>query len=332
MSLMFLFEFEPSKELFNEVEKLALSNPFYTLSYIKSMSLQGNLPVILSLRQNDRLLCACPAYISSGFLYRKLIIDSLPDLPEGLDSNVFWNGLMRFCEEFRISDLTTNSFASTRVSIPSLPSEVFRKNRWEFVIELQKTDLWKTMRKNHRWNIKRARKVGLTVRRAMDDKAYKEHVLLQLDSKKRREKRGEIVTEDIYDHYYISFIKTGAGQLYQAVKDNKVFSSVLLLMAERGVYAHSAGTSPEGMKCGATHFLWYEVFNILKNQNLEIFNLSGVDQLNSGLAQFKTGFRGARIDLESARFYFGNVYKKKLRTVIFSLRNNPKHLFKSIVR
>ncbi|MEE8529536.1 MAG: hypothetical protein V3S35_02060, partial [Nitrosomonadaceae bacterium] len=53
----------------------------------------------------------------------------------------------------------------------------------------------------------------------------------------------------------MQLIESGAGEIFQAVLASQVVSSNLILMAEKAGYNHTQGTSPEGMDCGAAHFL-----------------------------------------------------------------------------
>src|SRR5262249_10552726 len=116
---------------------------------------------------------------------------------------------------------------------------------------------------------------------------------------------------------------TGAGELYQAFLDDRVVSSILVLIADKSGYYQSAGSSSEGMSCGASHLLVYEIANTLKAQSKESFNLGGADQFNTGLERFKAGFGSAQVKLESAQIFLGSQIKRRLAAVARWLRGNP---------
>ena len=119
----------------------------------------------------------------------------------------------------------------------------------------------------------------------------------------RRGKRGEAVTDTAPLDALGALIDSGAGELFQAVHDGTVLSSVLVLMAKRGAYYHSAGNHPKGMALGASHFLIQEIASYLRERSFEVFNLGGSDQTNPGLSRFKAGFGASVVDLEEADFF-----------------------------
>ncbi|MFQ6006958.1 MAG: GNAT family N-acetyltransferase [Woeseia sp.] len=319
MSFEFSAETNPSKELQMEVEAFAPANPFYTSTYIEARRLLGFQPCVFTLRQDGQLRTACTAFMKSGFLNRSLEITSLASIP---DSDAFWEGLQQFCRKVRVSYLEVNSFASTSVDIPSLPGEIERRIRWEYVLELQKPGLWDRLSSNHVRNIKRGRRAGLQVRRAVDALACREHARLVEASMNRRESRGESVPEDIHAHRFVAITHSGAGELFQVTLAGKVLSSLLVLLADQGAFYKSAGTSSEGMACGASHFLVHEIANILRARSMELFNLGGTAQLNTGLERFKAGFGATTVKLEAAQFFLGRKARRKFGTTIRSSRDN----------
>jgi lipid II:glycine glycyltransferase (peptidoglycan interpeptide bridge formation enzyme) len=92
---------------------------------------------------------------------------------------------------------------------------------------------------------------------------------------------------------------SGAGELFQVTAGGRILSSILVLLAARGGYYHSAGTRPEGMSCGASHFLVSEIAAALQAAGLTRFNLGGVSGTGTGLEQFKHGFGTTRVELQA---------------------------------
>ena len=232
------------------------------------------------------MIAGCSAFMKAGKLGRLLEIPSLPQLP---DDDAFWKGLLEFCACAKVSDLLVNTFASRQSNIPSLSKENWRKRRCEYFLECQHPDLWKEIRKGHWYSIKKGRKAGLILRHGTDAEACEEHARLVNESMARRLNRGDAVSKRDVEQL-LEITKNGAGVVFQALLDGEVRSSNLILLAEKGAYNHSQGASKEGFDCGAPHFLIYETVNYLRGNSLEIFNLGGTDQLNSGLERFKSGF------------------------------------------
>jgi GNAT acetyltransferase-like protein len=322
MSFELRADSDPSQELREEVAGFAPVNPFYASAYLEARRASGYQPWVVTLRRDGKLVAACTAFMKSGYLGRSLEITSLPAFPDWEGSEVFWGGLLQVCRQHQISDLLAHTYGSPEVMIPALPGEIRRRLRCEYVLELQRLDLWDRLSPNHERNIKRGRKAGLQMRRVVEQYACQEHARLIGMSLERRKSRGESVPQDIQVQSFVAMVQSGAGELFQAVLDGVVLSSILVLTAARGAYYQSAGTSPQGMARGASHFLVYEIANTLREQRKELFNLGGADELNSGLARFKAGFGATLVKLEEAEFFLGNPVRQRLRSAVRLLRDH----------
>ncbi len=121
-------------------------------------------------------------------------------------------------------------------------------------------------------------------------------------------------------------METGLCTLFQAFHDGQPVSSMLVAQAVRGAYLQSSGTSPAGMDTGASHFLLYEILSRLQLDGVDVFNLGGVDNIDSGLALFKSHFGATPILLESAEFYLGGYIRRKLTTAARLWAEHPSRL------
>lgn len=287
-----------SPELSAAIAAMAPENPFVSSRYQEARRALGWEPWVLSLRNDARMIAACPAFMRAGRLGRTVEIVSVPPIP---GESTFWQGLVRWCRGQAVTDLEVNTYASASFRIPLLPGERQRRARIEYVLELQDPGLWQRLSSNHERNIKRGRMRGLTLWRSSNREACLTHARLVAASLERRRLRGEPVAQDDQQQArpYVALVESGAGELFQAVFKGKILSSVLVLLAERGAYYHSAGTDPEGLTCGASHFLVYEIANELRAASFHCFNLGGVSEPGSGLEQFKRGFGGRRVELEA---------------------------------
>ena len=272
------------------------ANPFMTAAYLNARMALGGEPYILSVEDGERMDAACPALLRSGYLRRSLEIISLPLLP---DPDVFWRGLQTWCRAKNLSHVEINSFSSEETCIPYLEGEYHRRARSEYVLDLREQKLWERMSSNHLRNVKRARKGHVSVHRSTKASACRIHVDLMALSMTRRRVRGEQVPDYLTNQLaeVTALAQGGAGEVFQAVADGQVLSSILVLQSERGGYYHSAGTSPEGMACGASHVLVHDIAVTLQVEGRWQFNLGGVSEAGSGLEQFKRGFGARRIDL-----------------------------------
>ncbi len=325
MATEFLATLTPSEALIAELTALSPTNPFYTQRYIAAQRSLGFAPWVFTIRENDRIKAGCTAFMKAGRLSRSLEIVSLPMLD---DRDVFWIGLIRFCKKHRVTHLKVETFASRVTHIPSVNGETNRRERSEFLLELQNVDLQGKLSKNHARNIKRGRKAGLCVQRASNQKACQAHAKLIAESMTRRGDRGERVPENIAADAFGAYTHSGAGELFQAILDETVLSSVLVLFADKGAYYHSAGNNPEGMAFGASHFLVQEIANVLRDQSFQVFNLGGSDHSNPGLSRFKAGFGARVVDLEEADFFLCSRIRLKVIKTLHRLYYRFKYLKK----
>jgi hypothetical protein len=177
--------------------------------------------------------------------------------------------------------------------------------------------------RKHWYSIRRALQAGLTVRKAAGADACREHVQLRIASLERRSKRGELTPGDVEQGFptALQLTEKGAGELFQAVVGREVLSSALVLMAAEGAYYDSAGTSSEGMKCGASHFLVYSIARALRERAVWTFNLGSAEP-NTGLSLFKTRFGATPVPFQSATFHLGSVFRRKLTAAVLLLRQS----------
>ena len=307
----------PAKELLSSLSARAPHNPFYTTEYTDARKRLGWGLVAFTLESHGEIETGCAAFTRHGRLNRRLEIHSLPAMA---DSNIFWEGVLRFARRQRFTVLSVNTAASPFCAIPRLAPEVSRRRRCEYVLDLKNEDLLTLTSEGHRRKIKRASKETLMeVRIACrdDDAACERHLRLVNSSMLRRQKRGENVSLEENSDYCRSMVASGAGKIFEAVLDGEALSSLLILFAPQGAYYASAGTCDEGMKLGASPLLVYSIAKHLQERNLQIFNLGGtsVDDEGRGLRQFKSGFGAKPVSLESAEFYLGGALRKKITKI-----------------
>ena len=320
MSEKFKAVSDNAKSLINEISVLNPINPFYTAQYMNYQLAQGHTPWIFVYENHTQSKTFCPAFMKTGRLRRSLEIPSIPDIP--IDA-LFWSELIDFCHKKGVTDLSVHSFCSQGGKIPQLNHETDRNLRWEYVLDLTRPDVFTKMKKGHAYRIKRARKAGVEIRRTCDKEAVSAHAQLISSSMQRRQNRGENVTTSAPVQDFLQLTESGVGEIFQAVLSDRVVSSNLILMAQTAGYSHTLGTSPEGMDCGASHFLIHEIACILRQEGKKFHNLGGTDDPNqeSGLVKFKTGFavETRKIELEAAQFKPSSVAYSQLQRLLASM-------------
>jgi hypothetical protein len=253
----------------------------------------------------------CPALMRTGRLTRTVELPSVPAVPE---THPFWEGLLRWCRAESVGRLEVNSFGSPACTIPAFDGEQYRRMRCEYVLRLPPGGRLQCST-NHVRNIRRARRAGIDMRRTRTADARITHLELMSASMVRRRQRGEVISEseEAQRDQLNGFLDCEAGELCQALVGGTVVSSILVLLAERGAYYHSAGSSAEGMSCGASHALVADIAEQLRAAGHRQFNLGGVTEAGSGLEQFKAGFGADRVPLERAEFAWPRSWSTVLR-------------------
>jgi ribosomal protein S18 acetylase RimI-like enzyme len=308
--------------ILQELSSHSLSNPFCTPEFFAAMQRCGYESWVLGLREGGHLLGACGAFVKSGRLNRVLEIVSLTEAGR---ETPFWSGLLRFCSKYYVTQIEVGSYGSPEIALPRLPGEIERKNRQEFVLDLRVDNLRERFSPSHKRNIRKAERAGLRVARTRSQTALAEHLRMKQCSRERRCSRGEEVGEGGTVQEASALLESNAGELYQVIRDGVVFSSVLVLRSRKGACTHSSGTSKEGMKTGASHFLRAEIASRLKTEGVEVFNLGGALE-DSGLAQFKAGFGCKVIPLLHVGCRVGPAWRRKLSTVARMARQDRRAL------
>ena len=289
----------------------APENPFLTSAYFKARKHLGAEAWIIGLKERQRLHSAAGAFITRGRLNSRIEVASLP---AAAADRQYWSGLLRFASQHRITEIEGNSFASPMVTVPVLTEEVERTPRCEYLVDLNDFRI-DNLSSNHRRNIRKASVRKLTSTRSTDLTACREHVRLMSLSHDRRRRRGEVIHGGSDVDRLMPLLTCGCGELFQASADREVLSSILVLRASKGAYYQSAGTAPEGMTLGASHFLIYSVMCQLKEDGVRVFNLGGAP-VGSTLARFKGGFGAAAVSLTSVMLYTGSRWRSRLTTLV----------------
>jgi Acetyltransferase (GNAT) domain len=193
------------------------------------------------------------------------------------------------------------------------------RTRCEFVLHLQ-YDRQIELPKHHRRLYKKALHSGLRLRRTRTPDGLRSHGVLMTQSMDRRRRRGEVIAGQAAVAEGRNLLECGAAELFQAYLGDVPVSSALILTSTRGGYYHTSGTSPEGMKVGASHFLIASVAEALRSQGATAFNLGGAEE-GSSLAEFKERFGAAPVHLTAAACTLGGSWRRWLRHAAGAIRS-----------
>ena len=314
MNLQFRSVAGPAVSLIEGAASRDPSNPFSTTEYVRARESLNAKACLIGLYHGTELVSGGISFVSGSFLRRSLDIPSLPSAPEAA---TFWQGILQLCRALKVWHLEVNTYGSRTAEIPQLPGELTRRTRYEYVIDLPVSDIFEGVSSQHRRNISRAFKAGLSIRRTLKASVYTQHRELMDASQERRAKRGEEVDRGS-EALPLALLASKSGEIFQAVKGEQILSSILVLRSSKGAYYQSAGTRPEGMKVGASPFLVSQVAGILKQEGAQVFNLGGAGEDSLGLRRFKAGFNTREIALQAATFCPRSVAERKFHTALRS--------------
>jgi len=317
--MQFIVDFSSDGTYRTELAALYPENVFSSVGYSRAIDGgRGKLALLGIQDEAGHLIEGCYGLFSFGRLTNTLEISSLPQLSHG---EIFFRELQIACAEQRITRLAVSTFGSPAgVTIPTIGWGQTRSARFEYALDLTLPDPLAGLSKNHRRNMKKGQKAGLQVSSCGDRDAIEPHLELMGASIDRRAGRGEAIGSNLNPDDYLKFVDAGAGRFHQSRLNDEVVSSILVLHAEQGAYYHSAGTSPAGMKIGASVHLIAEIATRLKRDGSRVFNLGGARPEQEGLRRFKSSFGATEVSLESGKSYFGNRLRHGLVAAVNRLR------------
>jgi hypothetical protein len=302
------------------LERAAATDPenaFLTPPFAEAQRRMGWEIALLTLRDDDRVHSCCLAGTKRGRLHTMVEIFSLP---RGGDRPEFAEGLSGLCRAVGADLLVVDSLGSSVRGLPPLVGLVSRRSRCEHIWRLAASDLSSDLSANHRRNVTRARKAGVAAGEAAGDTGLSHHMRLTDASLARREQRGEQVEAGGRESTWAALLDTGAAALHQARLGEEVLSSILVLKARDGAYYHSAGTSAEGMRLGASQLLVLEVATRLASEGRSVFNLGGAEPASEGLYRFKTGFGTSARELEAGTYQVAGIVRRGMLWLADSAR------------
>jgi hypothetical protein len=292
-------------------------NPYLVAAYMRAQAAQGTECWLFGIEDRGAITAAALGLLRRGRILRSVDIPSAPNVA---GNSIFWSGLDAFCRNEGVTNLEISTFASPHSSIPALRGEEVRIQRTEFELPLLGRDLFAKLSSHHRTRVKKAKKNGMTMRRAVSDEALDAHLALQANSMARRKARNENVPLEFARADYAVLLASGAGELFQAMLRDQAASTLLILRSTRGAYFQSAGSSTRGMSLGASHFLVLETAMTLQSEGIELFFLGGARPHEEGLRTYKSGFGSTPVDTEAVVAYVGGWFRRRVSTAVESIQ------------
>ncbi len=197
---------------------------------------------------------------------------------------------------------------------------------WILDITQSEDEILTNMRKNTRYDIRRAEKEGVEIIKTIDSKYIDTFYEIYLDTIERQQWTG--YTKEFIKKQFETFVKDDEALLYLAKYQGKYVASSIFLYYGDSSYYHYSGSLTEFKKIPATSLIHWENIKEAKSRGLKKYNFWGIAPENKpnhpwqGLSFFKMGFGGyekrwmeTRDIPVSPLYYLTNLYERwdKLR-------------------
>jgi hypothetical protein len=315
----------PDYNRLHELYVLSGKNCHLSPGVMQANSAKSSTLLVFSVSRDGQTVAFGVARESNRWFARRLVFHRLPEFVERSKKveNCFWRGLKEYCQKRRVLQLNLNAFNSFPIEVPNLSPIKKVTKREEFILDLKQIskDGMKMLSSNHRRNIHKGERADLSCHIRKDLEACKDHARMMAFSMQRRQNRGQAISYVPSPEKWFDYVQCEAGFIMQAKHDAAWVSSLLILQSSRQAYYVSGGTSPEGMRLGAAHFLMWNVIKYLSSGGVSILNLGGVSEIDTpGLARFKAGFGADPIDLPHRSFIFGSTWRHRIIRAIQRFR------------
>jgi len=191
-----------------------------------------------------------------------------------------------------------------------------------------KEQLLADMRRQTRYEVRRADKLGIKVTSSTDQSSFKDFYKAQLATAKRQ--NFVPPPEDFILAQHEAF-KDNA-KIYQAELDGKTLAlALVILQAPEAIY-HEAASTPEGRSLPGAYALQWQVIKDAKALGLKRYNLFGIAPPNtinhrySGVTTFKTGFGGEQVNYIPAYDLVIDPVKYQVTKMIEVIRKKKRNL------
>jgi lipid II:glycine glycyltransferase (peptidoglycan interpeptide bridge formation enzyme) len=195
-------------------------------------------------------------------------------------------------------------------------------------VRLSEEDLLKDMRRQTRYEVRRADKLGIQVTYDTSKHAFNEFYNMQLETAKRQNFIPS--TREFIMAQHDAF--AGAARIYTASLDGKPLAKALVIMQAPEAIYHEAASTEESRKLPGAYALQWRVIRDAKDLGFKRYNLFGIAPPNTpnhryaGVTTFKTGFGGEQLAYLPAHDLVVRPFRYKFVRIVEDIRKKRRHL------
>jgi lipid II:glycine glycyltransferase (peptidoglycan interpeptide bridge formation enzyme) len=169
---------------------------------------------------------------------------------------------------------------------------------WVLDLDQSEEVLLKNMRKNTRYSIKKAQKLGVKIKTGQDPQDADQLYQLQLETVKRR--HFVPFSQEYFLKQLQTFKSSNQIQLFKAIYKSQVLAiSFIIFYGQEAVY-HYSGSSSQHRQVPASYLLQWQAILEAKKRGFKRYNFWGYTDNPRhrfyGPSLFKKGFGGYRLD------------------------------------
>ena len=180
------------------------------------------------------------------------------------------------------------------------PMHLHAETTWVLDLNQSEEELLMNMRKNTRYSIRKAQKLGVKIETSLNRQDVDLLYQLQLEAVKRH--KFVPFSKDYFLKQLQAFKSDNQIQLFKAVYQNKVLAiSFIIFYGQEAVY-HYSGSSSQMRHIPASYLLQWQAIKEAKKRGLQSYNFWGIAKDDNpqhrfaGVTLFKKGFGGRQLD------------------------------------
>lgn len=226
---------------------------------------------------------------------------------------IYFNEFVSYCRRLALQEGC--AFVRVRPQLPEtiinrllfkkkgfLPSPMHLHAETTLQLDLSKSEeqILQEMRKNTRYLIKKAQKLGVKIIKSTDPQQTDKLYELQLETVRR------VHFVPFPKHFFyqemVNFLPDNKIRLFKAVYQQKILAMALIIFYGKEAVYHYSGSASKYRKIPASYLLQWEAIKEAKARGLKYYNFWGVSPLNrpdhrfAGVSLFKRGFGGGEVN------------------------------------
>ncbi len=186
------------------------------------------------------------------------------------------------------------------------------------------------MRKNTRYEIRKAEKIGIEIKKSSSPKDIDQFYQLQLDTAQRQ--KFVPFSKKLLTSEFKTFATQKQAYLYTALLNQKILAQAMIIHYPTESSYHFGASSLEGRKYPGAYAIQWQAIQDAKKRNIPRYNFWGVVEPEQtkhrfyGVSIFKRGFGGDQINYIKAHDLVVNPIKYIPNYIFEILRKKIRHL------